>query len=796
MRIFAQPNLLNRTEGSKPKWVSKISNQNSLPMYKYILLLIVAFSFFSSSAQHTPWRAGEMEVKVSFTNPDQAQRIAALDFKGDIYNSHAWLYLTPYELEELKQTDVSYSINIPDLNKWSASFGPMLVPPGYYSFNQIKNIADSLTTHFPDICKKVIYGYTPQMKELAALKISDNVNVDENEAEILFDGGIHGNEVGASQNVIQFARDLCLAYGTDTYITNMVNNREIWLYYCVNPYGRDNMTRENGNQVDINRDYGYVWGGEGGSIGPFSQPETKALRDCQYSNQFVSYTNYHSGTEIISYPWSYRYSPTPDNEHIMALAHIYSVNSDYPTLPYGQGSQVMYLIKGSTKDFNYGCLGSVAWSMEISLDKQPAGPNIQYYYNINKPAMLALIEHAGYGIEGTVTDAVTGMPVSASIWVGNNYPTYTDGEAGDYHKYMVAGTYNLRFTANGYQSLVIENVNVNSLQSTNTDVQLQPLSSHYGYRVSRSRIPNFNAQNPGDEGYSAACLGAPDQVNYSIGKGGYIMVDMQTPVIDKDGPDIEIHEGDLSQEGYAVYALTDMDGFWNYIGSGMGTAQFDLASGGIPEAQFFVLLDDNDGAANVNDAGFDFDAIENLHPAIPDTLAHLSGKVLDYFTGLPLVGAKVYVADYMLVTDTAGYYSLDPVRGSYIACAEMDNYNSKCDTLQLTSGVKSNHDFYLDFNVSFKEIKVTEALTVNPNPFSDELNIQFRNENAGRVQIILTPLNGGKSVVLTDRKFPAGDCEFKWLVAENNKNLTPGIYIVSIETEVSRQICKVIKISF
>jgi hypothetical protein len=765
-------------------------------MPKYILLFLASILVFSASAQRTPWRAGEMEVKVSFNNPDQAHRIAALEFKGDIYKSHACLYLTPVELEKLKETDIPYTISIPDLNAWSASFGTALVPPGYYSFNQIKAIADSLATYFPDICKKVIYGYTPQLKELAALKISDNVNIDENETEILFDGGIHGNEVGASQNVIQFARDLCLAYGTDTYITNLVNNREIWLYYCVNPYGRDNMTRENGNQVDINRDYGYVWGGEGGSIGPFSQPETRALRDCQYSNQFVSYTNYHSGDEIISYPWSYRYSPTPDNAHIMALAHIYSVNSDYPSLPYGQGSQVMYLIQGSTKDFNYGSLGSVSWSMEISLDKQPAGPNIQYYYNINKPAMLALIEHAGYGIEGTVTDAVTGMPVNASVWVGNNYPTYTDGEAGDYHKYMVAGTYNLRFTANGYQPVVIENVTVNTLQSTVTDVQLQPLSSQYGYRVSRSRIPNFSAQNPGDEGYSAACLGAPDQVNYSIGKGGYIMVDMQTPVIDKDGPEIEIHEGDLTQEGYAVYALTDMDGFWNYIGSGMGTAQFDLATGGIPEAQFFVLLDDNDGTANVNDAGFDFDAIENLHPAIPDTLAHLTGKVFDYFTGLPLAGAKVYVADSMFVTDTAGYYSLDPVRGSYIACAEMDYYNSECDTIILAPGVKSTHDFYLGFNVGSKEITASAALTVNPNPFSDELNIYFINEGAGRVQVKLTSLANGVSLLLADKVFPAGDCNLKWLVTGNDKRLASGLYIVSIETEWSRQISKVIKISY
>ena len=152
-------------------------------MQKYILLLLIAFSFVSVSAQHTPWRTGEMEIKVTFTDPEQAHLVGSMGFDGDIYTDYAWLYLTPEELEKLKQTVISYSINVPDLNARSASYGAAMVPPGYYTFNQIRNIADSLVANFPDICKKVVYGYTPQLKELAALKISDNSAIDENEAE-------------------------------------------------------------------------------------------------------------------------------------------------------------------------------------------------------------------------------------------------------------------------------------------------------------------------------------------------------------------------------------------------------------------------------------------------------------------------------------------------------------------------------------------------------------------------------------------------------------------------------------
>jgi hypothetical protein len=455
----------------------------------------------------------------------------------------------------------------------------------------------------------------------------------------------------------------------------------------------------------------------------------------------------------------------------------------------------MYLIQGSTKDFNYGCLGSVAWSVEISLDKQPAGPNIEYYYTINKSGMLALIEHSGYGIEGTVTDAVTGLPVKASVWVGNNYPTFTDGGAGDYHKYMVAGTYNLRFTANGYQPLEVNGVTVSALQSTVTDVQLQPMQSQYGYRTCMSRIPGFSAQNPGDEGYSAACLGAPDQLNYSLGKGGYIILDLQKPILDEPGPDLTVYEGDASPEGYAVYALTNMDGYWNYLGSGTGTASFDLSVAGIPQAQYFAVLDDNNGTANVNDAGFDLDAIANIHAPIPDTLAHLSGTVYDESTGLPMTGALVSLADTILVTDTSGYFSADALRGATVICASYTNYNTRCDTVLLLPGAAGTHDFYLNFNVGLNDLTLEHSFTVIPNPFTDRLTISFNNEMAGRVRIYLTPLTGSGIILLKDAVYPSGSHTFSGFPASVSADrLSPGIYILNIETNKYKQRSKVIKL--
>jgi len=701
-----------------------------------------------------------MEVRVQFRDAGDMKRFGELDLNADISRTYAWAYVTPAELERVRKEGFEFSITKPDLNAWSASFGDALVPPGYYTFTEIKNIADSLATRFPSICRKVVYGFNQQMQELAALKISDNVMLDEAEPEILFDGGIHGDEVGASQNVIQFARDLCLGYGTDLQMTGLIDSREIWLYYCVNPWGRDMMTRYNSASVDINRDNGYMWGGEGGSPGPFSQPETKALRKCQYENQFVSYTNYHSGTEIISYPWSYRLSPCPDQESIDLLAQAYADASGYPSLPYGQGSIMMYLIQGSTKDFNYGALGSAAWSMEISMEKQPTNP--QYYYNINKPAMLALIEHSGYGIQGMITDAITGKPVEAAIFVGNNYPVYSDGEVGDYHKYLMPGIYSIRVQANGYESKTISNIPVNLLECTTVDFQMQPRANQYCYRVISSRIPNFNAQNPGDEGYTAACIGPPDQVSYSLGRGGYVIIDMLDTIYD-GAPgtfDLTVYEGDSSPEGYTLYAGPGMDGPWTNIGFGTGTMSFDMNPYGVTEARYFMLLDDNNGQSNVSDAGFDLDAIACLHPAIPDTIGHISGHVIDVFTMLPVEGVSVLSGDSLVLTDSAGYYSIGLTRGEQELCAVMDGYRQECDTLLLVAGTSYTNDFYLFPNTGRIENEATESMTVLPNPFVTQFTLQLNLKRDVEGVLELFDLMGNRRMILAKGIFSAGKQEF------------------------------------
>jgi hypothetical protein len=223
--------------------------------------------------------------------------------------------------------------------------------------------------------------------------------------------------------------------------------------------------------------------------------------------------------------------------------------------------------------------------------------------------MMMLIEHSGYGIKGMVTDALTGDPVPALIWVDDFYPAYNDPVIGDYHKYLTEGTYNVTVTANGYEPQTQNNVNVSDEDVTTVNFALQPGGGSYAWRVSLCAIPDNNHD---DEGLTPASLGEPDGIRYSLGKDGVIVLDMFSDVLDGPGYELKVYEGDSDAEGFTCFAGPSMDGPWTYLGAGTGTTSFDFSEAALLQARYVRIVDDGNGAASGDNAGFDLDAVEAL----------------------------------------------------------------------------------------------------------------------------------------------------------------------------------------
>ncbi len=555
-------------------------------MKKLTLLLLLLILSNLTAYSEEGWRKNEMEVKVYLDSREDAEKLGNLNLIGDIYlrvdgyDGFGIIYVTLDELRKIENLSLSYEIVIENLNQHSKDFWKQ---KAYRTYEQIIAAMDKLEDDYPNLCKKKVYGSSVRGRELSALKISDNVLVEENEPEVLFDGGIHGNEVGGPENAILFAEDICEKYGIDQEITDLLDSREVWIYCMVSPDGRVNDARLNANRVDLNRNYAYmtIHTDKG-----FSEPEVRGVRDCMLENQFVIQITFHSGIEYILYPWGLVNIASKDTKHHKPLAQMYYESSDYRRLDV-MSSYASYYTTGETLDYSYGALGIASLTMEISYDKHPS--DIIGYYNKNYNAMLTMIEYAGYGVEGIIKDAQTGKPVTAMIIVDNCHPVYSDPEVGDYHKYVIKGTYSIKVIANGYKSKTINDITVRDKSSTVTDIELEPdnsSSSSWGYKV----VFVEQGQNPGAVN-TPDVLGVNDNKSFTLKSSSEIVVDMQFPITNNTGNDIKVHTYGSSRN-YTCRASQNVDGPWKSLGNATGTKEFDLSQGNIDNARY-IQIDGN-----------------------------------------------------------------------------------------------------------------------------------------------------------------------------------------------------------
>ncbi len=160
-----------------------------------------------------------------------------------------------------------------------------------------------------------------------------------------------------------------------------VNNTALYFIPCVNPDGylyneftnpnggglwRKNrkLNYDNSYGVDLNRNYGYQWGFDniGSSFtpqsgvyrgtGPFSEPETKAVRDFCYQRKFITALNYHTYGNLLVHPWGYSDTPTAEAETFNAFAEAMTLQNNFRA---GTGTETVgYVVNGNSDDWMYG----------------------------------------------------------------------------------------------------------------------------------------------------------------------------------------------------------------------------------------------------------------------------------------------------------------------------------------------------------------------------------------------------------------------------------------------------------
>jgi carboxypeptidase T len=298
----------------------------------------------------------------------------------------------------------------------------------FHSYPELERDLLALESQYADIAQLSVIGNSLESRNIYALKISDNVASDENEAEVLFIGCHHAREWISVEVPFLLGLYLLENYDRDVSVRNLVDLSEIWIVPLLNPdgleysiyfyrYWRKNR-RDNGDGtfgVDLNRNYGYQWGfdNQGSSPNPdsevyrgpqaFSEPETQAIRDLFLQHQFHFLISYHNYSQIILYPWGYTHQASDSDALLNDLAKNMSQRmaaAGGRIYDYGQAADSLYTSNGDTTDWSFGTYNIPSFTIELPPQYASEGQffnaeeDIQTIFDENLPACLYAIDWA------------------------------------------------------------------------------------------------------------------------------------------------------------------------------------------------------------------------------------------------------------------------------------------------------------------------------------------------------------------------------------------------------------------
>lgn len=286
---------------------------------------------------------------------------------------------------------------------------------GYHTYEEMVTEIQNIEVNHSTIVKLYNLTTTFEGRTVWAVKISDNPQEnDSTEPDVLVMAGQKANSLISVEIALYLLDHLTKNFGADARITELVNNREVWIIPMVNPDGHAFVNegneewvknrRNNGDTsfgVNLNRNYDFNWGimdnhtshdtGSPYYHGPyaFSESETEAIRDLVESQNFVFSLSLSSFGDKITYPWGYNESSTPDDDLLSEIARDMSMYSGYSVSQNGS----IYINHGNVDDwlYNTSVLPFTVLAGEADI---PEEPQIEIIAQENIPSCLYLLDIA------------------------------------------------------------------------------------------------------------------------------------------------------------------------------------------------------------------------------------------------------------------------------------------------------------------------------------------------------------------------------------------------------------------
>jgi len=492
-------------------------------MYIRNFIFSVLFSFFcltqlqveaqNLNAEKVLQDRGEVYFRFENTNAKELLSLSKIISIDKVDLNHVYAYANYKEFNNFLEKGLDYEVLTPpsmlsvpvmkdkvdlkSINEWDF----------YPTYEGYVDMMYQFETNFPELCQVISLGQSIEGRELLVARISDNVGIDEGEAQFLYTGTIHGDETTGFVMLLRLIDYLLNNYGIDDQITNMVENLDIWINPASNPdgtYAGGNntvygSTRYNANGVDLNRNYPDPEDGPHPD-GNEWQPETVIFMNFAEAHQFVVSANTHGGTEVCNYPWDTWPDLHADDEWWQYVCHEYADTAQLYSPPgymsgYDDGitnGYAWYTISGGRQDYMSFFHQCREFTLEMSNDKTLPANQLPALWEYNYRSLLNYMEQTLFGISGVITDANSGDPVVAQVFIENHDMDSSmvfSNVMGNYYRPIHEGTYDITFSAPGYYPQTIEGVPAENRELTVLNVQLESGELIADFIASATSVP-------------------------------------------------------------------------------------------------------------------------------------------------------------------------------------------------------------------------------------------------------------------------------------------------------------------
>ncbi len=471
-----------------------------------VLLLINGFAGYSQASRDplidSLFSRGEIYVAMQTARLKSAGRLPPGVGIDRVSGDSVFLYFHPSDTAFIRSHREFINLLIPpseeDIPRMASNLDEVINGSAYPTWNQYLESMKYFRDTWPGICHTDTIGYSARGKLILATVINAGHHAAGEVPEIFYTSGIHGDEVTGFSLMLRLTAELLESHDSPE-TAGILDDKIVIINPLSNPDGTYRLsdtsifgaTRANAAFVDLNRNYPDPQNGNHPD-GMDWQPENTAMMDYMDKEPPDLSANFHGGAEVFNYPfdtWSLRHA---DDEWFRFLGREYADTAKRISAIYMNDEENgitngfdWYEVNGGRQDYVNWFLHGREVTIELSYDKMPPADDLDMYWELNRNSFLNYISQAGYGIEGHVRDAGTGLPVEATITIPGHDKLHSEvgsGPAGTFFRYLYEGNYDLAVSAEGYETDSVM-AYVRNYEKTVVDVALEHSGISEGYRA-------------------------------------------------------------------------------------------------------------------------------------------------------------------------------------------------------------------------------------------------------------------------------------------------------------------------